>query len=175
MVASTHCFFERNVMTIKIGDTFPSVTLKRAGAGGLEAFDTAAELAGKKAVLFAVPGAFTPSCTQKHLPGYVADADALKAKGVDTIICLAVNDPFVMQHWGASAGAEGKVALWADGNGELADKLGLTFDGAGAGLGKRLQRFSMILENGIVKSLEIEAKPSDVELSGAQACLARLG
>lgn len=162
-------------MTIKIGDKIPSVMLKKLGASGLEEFNTAEAVAGKKVVLFAVPGAFTPSCDQKHLPGYVAQSDAIRAKGIDEIICVAVNDPFVMNHWGQSAGATDKVTLWPDGNGAFADALGLTFDGAGAGLGKRLLRFVMVLENGVVKTLDVEAKPSDVELSGAQACLVKLG
>lgn len=162
-------------MTIKIGDSIPAVTLKKMGASGLEEFNTAEALKGKKVVLFAVPGAFTPSCDQKHLPGYVANSEAIKAKGVDEIICVAVNDPFVMNHWGQSAGASGKVTMWPDGNGALAEAMGLTFDGAGAGLGKRFLRFAMLVENGVVKTLDVEAKPSDVELSGAQACLVKLG
>lgn len=162
-------------MTIKIGDKIPSVTLKKMGASGLEEINTADAVAGKKVVLFAVPGAFTPSCDQKHLPGYVSQSDAIRAKGIDEIICVAVNDPFVMNHWGQSAGATGKVSMWPDGNGAFAEALGLTFDGAGAGLGKRLLRFVMVIENGVVMSLDVEAKPSDVELSGAQACLVKLG
>lgn len=162
-------------MAIKQGDTIPSVKLKKMGAGGLEDFDTAEAIKGKRVVLFGVPGAFTPSCAQKHLPGYVSNAESIKAKGIDEIICVAVNDPFVMAHWGEVAKAEGKVSMWPDGNAAFADALGLTFDGAGAGLGKRFQRFSMIVDNGKVESLEIEDKPSDVELSGAQACLAKLG
>ncbi len=122
-------------MTVKIGDMLPSVTLKKVGAAGLEEFNTADAVKGKRVVLFAVPGAFTPSCDQKHLPGYVREADAIKAKGVDEIVCVAVNDPFVMKHWGDAANANGKVTLWPDGNGAFADALGLTFDGAGAGLG----------------------------------------
>jgi peroxiredoxin len=161
-------------MAIKTGDMFPSVKLKTLSANGLEEFDTAEALKGKKVVLFAVPGAFTPACAQKHLPGYVSKAAEIKATGVDDIICLAVNDPFVMAHWSETAGADGKVFMWADGNGQLADRLGLTFDGAGAGLGRRYQRFVMVIENGAVKSLEVEAKPSDVELSSAGTCLARL-
>lgn len=161
-------------MTIKTGDLLPSVTLKKMGAAGLEEFNTADAVKGKKVIVFGVPGAFTPSCAQKHLPGYIAQCEAIKAKGIDEIICVAVNDPFVMSHWGQAAGAEGKVTMWPDGNGLFADALGLTFDGAGAGLGKRLQRFSMVVEDGVVKSLEVEAKPSDVELSGAEACLVRL-
>ncbi|MBU6235359.1 MAG: peroxiredoxin [Alphaproteobacteria bacterium] len=162
-------------MTIKTGDTLPSLTLKRMGASGLEEFNTLDAVKGKKVVIFGVPGAFTPSCAQKHLPGYVKEADAIKAKGIAEIICVAVNDPFVMAHWADVAGTQGKVTMWPDGNGAFADALGLTFDGAGAGLGKRLQRFSMVVDNGVVASLDIEAKPSDVELSGAQACLVKLG
>lgn len=162
-------------MAIKKGDQIPSVKLKRMGASGLEEFDTAGAIKGKKVVLFGVPGAFTPSCAQKHLPGYVSNADAIKAKGIDEIICVAVNDPFVMAHWADVAKTEGKVTMWPDGNAAFADALGLTFDGAGAGLGKRFTRFSMIVNNGVVESLEVEEKPSDVELSGAQACLVKLG
>jgi len=162
-------------MAIKIGDKIPSVKLKRLGAGGLEEFDTAAEIAGKKVILFGVPGAFTPACAQKHLPGYVKNAADIRSKGIDDIICVAVNDPFVMQHWGDVANTSGKVSMWPDGNAAFADALGLTFDGAGAGLGKRFVRFSMIVNNGKVESLEVEAKPSDVELSGAEACLVKLG
>jgi peroxiredoxin len=162
-------------MAIKTGDKFPAVKLKKMGANGLEEFDTAEALKGKKVVLFAVPGAFTPACAQKHLPGYVANAASIKAKGIDDIICVAVNDPFVMKHWGDIAHTDGKVTMWPDGNGVLATALDLTFDGAGAGLGKRLQRFSMVIDDGVVKTLEVEAKPSDVELSGAEACLSKLG
>lgn len=161
-------------MAIQVGDKFPAVKLKRMGAGGLEEFDTGAELAGKKVVLFGVPGAFTPSCAQKHLPGYIANADAIKAKGVDEIICIAVNDPFVMKAWSDSAKAEGKVSMWPDGNGAVAKELDLTFDGAGAGLATRLKRFVMTIENGVVKDLAVENAPGDVELSGAEACMVKL-
>jgi len=162
-------------MTIKAGDRIPSVKLKKLGAGGMEEFDTAEAIKGKKVVLFGVPGAFTPACAQKHLPGYVQNAEAIKAKGVDEIICVAVNDPFVMQHWGETAHTEGKVTMWPDGNAAFADALGLTFDGAGAGLGKRFVRFAMIVNDGVIESLDVEEKPSDVELSGAQACMVKLG
>lgn len=161
-------------MTIAVGYAFPAVTLKRLGAGGMEDFDLGAFLADKKVVIFAVPGAFTPTCAQKHLPGYVAQADAIKAKGIDAILCLSVNDPFVMKHWGEVAGAEGKVIMVPDGNAELVQKLGLTLDGSGAGLGLRAQRFMMVVDHGKVAELQVEPVASDVELSGADVCLARL-
>jgi len=162
-------------MTIQIGDTIPSVILKRLGAGGMEDVNTDAALKGKKVVLFGVPGAFTPSCSLKHLPGYVANAAAIKAKGVDEIICVAANDPFVMKQWGQDVDPEGKITLWPDGNRVLRDAMGLVLDAAGAGLGKRFQRFSMVVEDGKVTSLEVEPVASDVELSGADACLSKLG
>lgn len=162
-------------MSIKIGDRFPAVTLKRLGANGMEDVKTTELLAGRKIVLFAVPGAFTPSCALKHLPGYIGQADAIRAKGVDEIICLAVNDPFVMKHWGEIAGAEGKVTMLPDGNGELTRLLDLGMDGSGAGLGFRAKRFSMVIENGVVTDLQVEEKASDVSVSGAEACAVRLG
>lgn len=161
-------------MTIAVNDIFPSVTTKRLGAAGLEDFTLADAIKGKKVVIFGVPGAYTPSCAQKHLPGYVKNADALKAKGVDAIYCVAVNDPFVMSAWGQSAGVDGKVTMVADGLGTLTKALGLEFDGSGAGLGIRSKRFSMVVENGVVKTLEVEAAPSDVELSSAEVCLLKL-
>lgn len=161
-------------MTIKAGDSMPDVTLKRLGDNGMEDIHLKTYLQGRKVVLFAVPGAFTPTCAQKHLPGYINKADEIKQSGIDEIICLSVNDPFVMKHWGDVAGAQGKVTMLPDGNAELAEKLGLTLDGSGAGLGKRTQRFSMIIENGIVKELHVEPVASAVELSGAEACMIQL-
>lgn len=161
-------------MSIQAGDKIPSVTVKRMGAGGLEDLDIAAYIAGRKVVIFAVPGAFTPSCAQKHLPGYIKAADDLKAKGVDEIICIAVNDPFVMAHWAETAGASGKVTLIPDGNGEFTRAMGMDFDGSGAGLSIRSKRYSLIAEDGVIKDLQVEAAPSDVELSSANSCLARL-
>lgn len=161
-------------MTIQIGDTFPSITLKRLGNNGLEEFNTAEVLQGKTIVLFAVPGAFTPSCHQKHMPGYLAQLDTLRAKGVDAVICLAVNDPFVAKAWSDASGATGKIDVWPDGNAAVITALDLGFDGSGAGLGTRAKRFSMILENGIVKDLQIEETPSAVELSSAESCVVRL-
>lgn len=162
-------------MTIKIGDRIPEITLKRLGASGMEEINTAALFKGRKVVLFAVPGAFTPSCALKHLPGYVSNADSIKAKGVDEIICLAVNDPFVMKHWGEIAGADGKVTMLPDGNGDLTRAFDLGMDGSGAGLGFRAKRFSMIVEDGVVTDLQVEEKASDVDLSSAESCAVRLG
>jgi peroxiredoxin len=162
-------------MTIKIGDTIPSVTLKRLGENGMEDLNTNDYFANKKIVLFATPGAFTPTCAQKHLPGYVNNAEKIKAQGVDEIICLSVNDPFVMRHWGETANASGKVTMLPDGNGQFVEALGLTMDGSGFGLGKRAQRFSMVIENNIVKDLAVEPAAGAVELSGAEVCLVKLG
>lgn len=161
-------------MNIKAGDQLPTITLKRFGESGLEDVSTSALFANKKVILFGVPGAYTPSCAQKHLPGYVANAEAIKAKGVDEIICVAVNDPFVMKAWGESAAAAGKVTMLPDWKAEFTGAMGLTFDASGAGLGTRSKRFSMVVENGVVTDLQIEETPSNVELSGAEACLVRL-
>lgn len=161
-------------MTITIGQTLPHVTLKMLRENGVQDVVLSDYLKNKKVVLFAVPGAYTPTCNLKHLPGYVANAEAIKASGVDEIICLSVNDPFVMKAWGESAGATGKVTMLPDWKAELVTALGLTLDGAGAGLGTRAQRFVMVIENGIVKDLQVEPVASAVELSGADVCLTRL-
>lgn len=161
-------------MTIAVNDTFPTVTTKNLGANGMEDFNLADAIKGKTVIIFGVPGAYTPSCAQKHLPGYINNSTALKAKGVDEIYCLSVNDPFVMKAWGESAGAGSNVTMVADGLGTLTKALGLEFDGSGAGLGIRSKRFSMVVKDGVVKSLDVEASPSDVELSSAEACMLRL-
>lgn len=161
-------------MTIKAGDSIPSVTVKKMGAAGLEDFNLADHIAGKRAILFAVPGAFTPTCHQKHLPGYVAKADEIKSKGIDEIICIAVNDPFVMAHWEEVSGAKGKVTLVPDGNAAFTREIGMDFDGSGAGLSVRSKRYAMIVENGIVKDIQIEEAPGALALSGAEACLLRV-
>lgn len=162
-------------MSIQVGDKFPSVTVKHMTASGLADLHTDELFQGKKVVLFAIPGAFTPTCSNQHLPGYVANADKLKAKGVDEIVCMAVNDPFVMHAWGEQHGAHGKVTMLPDGNGELTKALGLELDGRGAGLGTRSKRFSMLVENGVVKSLDVEDKAGEVSVSGAEACMLKLG
>lgn len=161
-------------MTIKPGDKIPSITIKRMGSGGLEDLNIADYIAKKKVVIFAVPGAFTPSCSQKHLPGYIENASAIKAKGIDEILCIAVNDPFVMNHWGENSGAAGRITMIPDGNGAFTKAIGMEFDGSGAGLAFRSRRYSMVVENGVVKTLNVEAAPSDVELSGASMCLSGL-
>jgi peroxiredoxin len=161
-------------MTIKVGDKIPSTTLRYLGHDGPKEITTDELFAGKKVALFAVPGAFTPACSQRHLPGYVDKAADIKAKGVDTVACVAVNDVFVMNAWGKSQNADGKVMMLADGSGEFAHALGLELDMKSRGLGVRSQRYSMLVDNGVVKSLNVEAQPGQVEASGADAMLRAL-
>lgn len=160
-------------MTIKVGDTIPSVTLKHLTDNGMQEITTDDVFKGKKVVLFSVPGAFTPTCSAKHLPGFVQQAEALKAKGVDAIVCLAVNDPFVMRAWGEKNGVGDKVLMLPDGNAALTSAMGLTMDGSGYGLGTRGQRFALIAEDGKVTDLAVEA-PGQFEVSSAEAVLAKL-
>ena len=162
-------------MSIKVGDKLPSVKLKRLGAEGMEEVDTGELFAGKKIVLFGVPGAWTPTCHKDHLPGYVARADEIRAKGIDDIICVAINDPFVFKAWGDAHEVEGKVSMLPDGNAEFIKALGLEFDGSGAGLATRSKRFSLTAEDGVVKSLVVEEKPGDLAVSDAGSCLTKLG
>ncbi|NDE91493.1 MAG: peroxiredoxin [Alphaproteobacteria bacterium] len=157
-------------MTIKVGDTFPSVTLKHLTTSGLEDVSTESLFKGKKVVLFSVPGAFTPTCSAKHLPGFVNHTEEFKGKGVTEIVCMAVNDPFVMNAWAKANNAEGKVTMLPDGNGVLTRALGLEMDGAGYGLGQRSQRFAMLIDNGVVKAVNVE-KPGTFEVSSAEAML----
>jgi peroxiredoxin len=157
-------------MTIKVGDKFPTVTLKRLGASGMEDVNTGDMLEGKKVILFSVPGAFTPTCSAKHLPGFVNQSDEFRSKGIADIICMAVNDPFVMNAWAKANNADNKVTMLPDGNGTLTRALGLEMDGAGYGLGQRSQRFAMVIDNGVVKALHVE-KPGQFEVSSAEAML----
>ena len=157
-------------MSIKTGDKFPAVVVKKLGPDGMTDVDTGALLAGKKTVLFGVPGAYTGTCHKVHVPGYLARADELKGKGVDQIVCLSVNDPFVMQAWGEVLGVGDAIFMLPDGNGAVTKELGLELDGSGAGLGTRCKRFSMVLDDGVVQSLEVEAKPSEVTVTGADKC-----
>jgi peroxiredoxin len=143
-------------MTIKVGDKIPSATLTTMTPEGPKPITTDELFKGKKVVLFAVPGAFTPTCSQKHLPGFVENADALKAKGVNTIACIAVNDPFVMGAWGKDQKVGDKVTMLADGSGKFADALGTVMDLTERGLGKRSRRYSMLVEDGVVKQLNLE-------------------
>ncbi|WP_126175139.1 peroxiredoxin [Tsuneonella rigui] len=159
-------------MTIKVGDKLPDVKLTKATEKGPEAVQSADFFAGKKVALFSVPGAFTPTCSARHLPGYVDKAAELKAKGVDEIAATAVNDAFVMSAWNKSAGSD-DITMLADGNGDFAEALGLTMDGSGFGLGKRGQRFSMIVDDGVVTELNVE-QPGDFSVSSAEHMLGQL-
>jgi peroxiredoxin len=160
-------------MTIKVGDKIPSATLYRLGDNGPEAVTTDDLCAGKKVVLFGLPGAFTPTCSAKHVPGFVQNAAALKAKGVDTIACMSVNDAFVMGAWGKDQGAGGKVEMLGDGSAELTKKMGIELDLTARGLGVRSRRFSMLLDNGVVKTLNLE-EGGGLEISGADTLLGQL-
>jgi peroxiredoxin len=161
-------------MTIKVGDKLPSVTLRQVTPEGPKEISTDEFFRGKKVALFAVPGAFTPACSQRHLPGYVEKATDIKAKGVDEVACVAVNDAAVMTAWGKDQRCEGKVSMLADGSGDLARALGLELDLTKMGLGVRSKRYSMLVDNGVVKSLNVEAQPGQVETSGADAMLRSL-
>ena len=157
---------------VQIGDRIPSMSLKRIGPSGMEEVKTD-DLFKGRVVLFAVPGAFTPTCSIKHLPGYVGKAEDFRKKGIDRIVCLAVNDAFVMKAWGDQNEAGDRVVMLPDGNGDLTRALGLEMDGSAFGLGKRSQRFALYAEDGIVKDLQIE-KPGAYEVSSAEAMLARV-
>ena len=159
-------------MSIQEGDKIPGATLHSMRDGKPTPMTTEEIFAGKKVVLFAVPGAFTPTCSMAHLPGYVVNADSIKAKGVDTIVCVSVNDAFVMDAWGQNKNAE-ELLMLGDGNGDLTEALGLTMDGSGFGLGKRSQRYAMIVEDGTVTKLSVEA-PGKLEVSAAEAILEAL-
>ena len=161
-------------MTISVGDRLPDVEVFTLSEAGPTPHSTAALFKGKKVVLFAVPGAFTPTCSDSHMPGFIAAAGDLKAKGVDEIYCIAVNDPFVMQAWSDKLGAGKAVTVLADGNGAFAKATGLDLDGSGFGLGLRLHRFSMLVDDGVVKSLAVEENPTVVTVSGAEGILADL-
>ena len=161
-------------MSINVGDKIPSVTLKQLTPEGVKEVTTDEIFGGKKVVLFAVPGAFTPACSQRHLPGFVERAADIKAKGVDEIACVAVNDAFVMGAWGREQKTEGKVRMLADGSGDLVRALGLELDLSKGGLGIRSQRYSMLVDNGVVKSLNIEKQPGQVDVSSAEAMLRAL-
>jgi peroxiredoxin len=159
-------------MTIQVGDTIPAANFKIMGADGPEDISTDDIFAGKKVVLFAVPGAFTPGCSVTHLPGFVVKADEIKAKGVDTIACMAVNDAFVMGKWGEAQNAD-ELLMLADGNGEFTQAIGLELDASGFGMGLRAQRFAMIVDDGKVSHLAVEA-PGEIKVSTADAILEAL-
>ncbi len=160
-------------MTIQVGDKIPSVTLMKMGANGPEAVKSDDLFAGKTVAVFGVPGAFTPTCSAKHLPGFVQHADALKARGIDEIVCTAVNDVFVMDAWGKNQNAGDGVTMIADGDANLTKATGLEMDLTGKGLGLRCQRFAMVVEDGVVKSLAIDP-PGAFEKTSAESVLGTL-
>lgn len=159
-------------MTISIGDKVPEVNMVKATPEGPQPVKASEYFAGKKVALFSVPGAFTPTCSAKHLPGFVEKAEELKAKGVDEIVGTAVNDAFVMGAWNASAGSD-DITMLADGNAEFVEAVGLTMDGSGFGLGKRGQRFSMVIEDGTVTQLNVE-EPGDFKVSSAEHMIGQM-
>jgi len=160
-------------VTINVGDKVPEGVFKIMKADGPGAMSADEIFSGKKVVLFSVPGAFTPTCSKEHLPGYIEKAGDLKSKGVDTIACMAVNDVFVMGAWGDQAGAGDNVLLLADGNGEYAEALGLELDASGFGMGQRSQRFAMVVDDGVVTQLHVEAA-GEFKVSAAEYILANL-
>ncbi len=159
-------------MAIKEGDRIPEATMHIMKDGRPTPVTTDELFSGKKVVVFAVPGAYTPTCSQAHLPGFVVNADAIKAKGVDDIVCVSVNDAFVMDSWGKDKNAD-QIKMVGDGNGEFTSKLGLEMDGSGFGLGTRSQRYAMVVEDGVVKKLAVE-EPGKFEVSKAEAILEML-
>jgi peroxiredoxin len=161
-------------MAISVGDKVPDVEVKTMGADGAPQTVKTGEVLGKgKVVLFAVPGAFTPGCSKIHLPGYVQHGDELKAKGVSTIACIAVNDPWVMQAWADAQGASGKIVMLADGNAEFTKAMGLSADLSVAGLGMRSQRYAAVIDDGVITELEVEPSPG-VSVSACEAMLAKV-
>lgn len=159
-------------MTISVGDRLPSVTLTQVTEDGPNQVSSDEYFKGRKVALFSVPGAFTPTCSAKHLPGYLDKGEELKARGIDEIACIAVNDPFVMGAWSKSNDAA-SVTMLADGNGDFARAVGLTMDGSKYGLGTRGQRYSMIVDDGVVEQLNVEA-PGEFNVSSAEYMLATL-
>jgi peroxiredoxin len=159
-------------MTIAVGDKLPDVKLVKVTESGPDAVQSSDYFAGKRVALFSVPGAFTPTCSAKHLPGFVEKAAELKAKGIDEIACTAVNDAFVMGAWNKASGSE-NITMLSDGNGEFVQALGLVMDGTGFGMGMRGQRFSMVVNDGVVEQLNVEA-PGQFEVSSADHMLGQL-
>ena len=160
-------------MTVKVGDKVPSVKVRQMTAEGPKEISTDDLFGGKKVALFALPGAFTPTCSAKHLPGFIEKAAELKAKGIQAIACVSVNDAFVMDAWGKQQGAGDKVLMLADGNGEFTRAMGLVMDGTPNGMGQRSQRYSMVVDNGVIKQLNVE-QPRAYEVSSADYMLKHL-
>jgi peroxiredoxin len=161
-------------MALAIGDSLPDATFRVLGPDGIETLSTQDVFAGKKVVLFAVPGAFTPTCHIKHLPGFIESADEFKKEGVDTIACVAVNDPFVLAAWAEKSGGKGKVLFLSDGNAEFTKKTGMEFDGSAVGLGTRSKRYAALIEDGVVKALNVEDSPGVAVSSTAAKLLERI-
>jgi glutaredoxin/glutathione-dependent peroxiredoxin len=157
-------------MSIAKGDRLPEATFRIMEPDGIKTLITKDIFAGKKVVMFAVPGAFTPTCHLKHLPGYIENADHFKKEGIDTIACVAVNDPFVMTAWADASGGKGKVLFLSDGNAEFTKEIDMDFDGSEVGLGTRSKRYSMFVDDGVVKVLDVEDSPGVADLSTA-ACM----
>ena len=162
-------------MTIKPGDKLPDATLMHLTDAGPAPISTEELFGGKTVALFAVPGAFTPTCSNQHLPGFIEKSEELRDAGVDTIVCMSVNDAFVMGAWGQQQGANGKVMMVGDGNAELTQKMGLSVDSSGFGMGTRSARFSMIVRDGVLEALNIEQNPGQAVDSGAENLLSQLG
>ena len=158
-------------MSIKVGDPVPAATFKQLSANGIANIDTATLLKGRKVVLFGLPGAYTPVCSANHLPGFVAKADDLKAKGIDEIACISVNDPFVMQAWGKQHGADGKVTMLSDAEGAFTRAIGLIVNLPDFGLSGRSERYSMVVEDGVVKTINVEKTVLDHGVSSAATCM----
>jgi peroxiredoxin len=161
-------------MAIKVGDRIPEAKFRVMGADGPAWKSTDEFFKGKKIVLFAVPGAFTPTCSNNHLPGFLANADTFKAKGVSTIAVTGVNDIFVMEAWKKATGAAGKIEFLADGNGDFAKAIDMTMDGSAGGLGLRSKRYAMLVEDGVVKALNVEDVPGKAEVSSAENLLKQM-
>ncbi|HYR89663.1 MAG TPA: peroxiredoxin [Terriglobia bacterium] len=161
-------------MTIKVGDRVPAGSFGIMNNDGPGSMTSDNLFKGKRVVLFSVPGAFTPTCSKTHLPGFVQNASALKAKGIDTVACLSVNDVFVMDAWGKSAGADGKVLMLADGNATYTKALGLELDASGFGMGIRGQRFALVAKDGVVEKLMVEPSAGQCTISGGESILSNL-
>ena len=161
-------------MSIAVGDRLPAATLRVLTADGIDEVTTDALFSGKTVALFAVPGAYTPTCHAKHVPGFLENLDALRAKGVDTVACLAVNDPFVLKAWAKDTGGEGKITFISDGNADFTKAIGMDLDVTAVGLGIRSKRYAMIVEDGVVKVLNIEDVPSSADISSAENLLKAL-
>ena len=161
-------------MSIAAGDRLPDAAFRVMGPDGIKEITTRDVFAGKKVVLFAVPGAFTPTCHLKHLPGFIESANEFKRMGIDTVACVAVNDPFVLAAWAETSGGKGKVLFLSDGNAEFTKKIGMDFDGSGVGLGTRSKRYAALIKDGVVEALNVEDSPGVAVESTAAKLLDRL-